>query len=134
MSREFHNSSPIAVAYYESRVDELYESPDLVITGEDPDVVDDGSDSGVDRLQDKPIRVLTDFSIFDPKHRNEMVSLVAIEQDDGLDRQFEGAGFVAPYLINEEDEGQEDGLEGELQYVRLGAILRFTLDYTGQNE
>jgi DNA (cytosine-5)-methyltransferase 1 len=63
-----------------------------------------------------------------------MVSLATIEQDDGLDRQFEGAGFVTPYLINEEDEGQEDGLEGELQYVRLGAILRYTLDYTEETE
>lgn len=124
----------IAVAYYESRDNELYESPDLVITGEDADNLELESESGADRLHDKPIRVLTDFSIFDPKHRNEMVSLAAIEHDDGLDRQFEGAGFVAPYLINEEDEGQEDGLEGELQYVRLSAILRYTLDYTGQNE
>ena len=63
-----------------------------------------------------------------------MVSLAAIEQDDGLDRQFEGAGLVAPYLINEEDEGQEDGLEADLQYIRLGAILRYTLDYSKETE
>jgi hypothetical protein len=120
------------VAYYEPRDDELFESADLIIAGEDLDDV--GSDSGADQVQEKPVRVLTDFSIFDPKHRNEMMSLSAIEQEDSLDRQFEGAGLVAPYLINEEDEGQEDGLDAELQYVRLGAILRYTLDYAEENE
>jgi DNA (cytosine-5)-methyltransferase 1 len=63
-----------------------------------------------------------------------MVSLATIEQEDGVDRQFEGAGLVAPYSINEEDEGQEDGLDAELQYVRLGAILRYTLDYAKEGE
>lgn len=63
-----------------------------------------------------------------------MMSLSAIEQDDGADRQFEGAGVVMAHFLNDEDEGQEDGLEGEPLYVRLGAILRYTVDYTNPNE
>lgn len=100
----------------------------MFIEGEDPFVEDEGEN-------DKPIRVLADFSIFDPLHRNEMIPLSAIEEDDGVDRQFEGAGFVFPYFINEEDEGQEDDVvEPNLQYVRLGAILRYTFDYSQDNE
>ena len=67
-----------------------------------------------------------------------MVSLAAIEEDDGVDRQFEGAGVVFPYFTNEEDEGQEEdeeeGEEDNGKFVRLGAILRYTFDYTQDNE
>lgn len=38
----------------------------MFIEGEDPFVEDEGEN-------DKPIRVLADFSIFDPLHRNEMI-------------------------------------------------------------
>lgn len=104
----------------------MIENSELVITGEDPE---DGLDEG-----EKPIRLLSNFSIFDPKHRNEFVSLASIEDDDGVDRQFEGAGMVMPYFVNEEDEGQDEETETEPQYVRLGAILRYTVDYTQESE
>lgn len=51
-----------------------------------------------------------------------------------MDRQFEGAGLVVPYFVNEEDEGQDDETEINPQYVRLGAILRYTFDYTQESE
>lgn len=113
--------------YYQKRREELIEDSELVITGEDPE---DGLDDG-----EKPIRLLSEFSIFDPKHRNELVSLAAIEEDDGLDRQFEGAGMVVPYFISDEDEGQnEEETEIEPRYVRLSVILRYTVDYTQESE
>lgn len=112
--------------YYQKRREELIENNELIITGEDPE---NGLDEG-----EKPIRLLSDFSIFDPKHRNEFLSLDAIEDDDGVDRQFEGAGMVMPYFVSEEDEGQDDETEVEPQYVRLGAILRYTVDYTLESE
>ena len=111
--------------YYQRRREELIEAAELVITGEDPDGLDEG---------EKPIRLLSDFSIFDPKHRNEFVSLAAIEDDDGVDRQFEGVGMVMPYFVSEEDEGQDEETEIDPQYVRLGAILRYTVDYTQESE
>jgi DNA (cytosine-5)-methyltransferase 1 len=113
----------IIVEYYQKHREELIESDELVITGEDPE---DGLDEG-----EKPIRLLSDFSIFDPKHRNEFVSLAAIEEDDGVDRQFEGAGLVVPYFVSEED---DEETEINPQYVRLGAILRYTIDYAQESE
>lgn len=102
----------------------MVEDSELVITGEDPE----------DGLDEKPIRLLSDFSIFDPKHRNEFVSLAAIEEDDGEDRQFEAAGMVMPYFVSEEDEGQDEETEIEPQYVRLSAVLRYTVDYAQESE
>jgi hypothetical protein len=116
----------IIVEYYQRRPEELVEDAELVIAGEDPE---DGLAEG-----EKPIRLLSDFSIFDPKHRNEFMSLAAIEEDDGVDRQFECAGMVMPYFVSEEDEGQDEETEIDPQYVRLGAILRYTIDYTQESE
>lgn len=96
-----------------------------MITGEDPDPDTDSDE--------KPIRELHGFCIFDPKHRNELVTLEALEQDDGLDRQFEAAGHVNPYFLSDEDEGQEDDSD-ETKFVHLSAILRFTVDYTQDTE
>ncbi|TFK42046.1 S-adenosyl-L-methionine-dependent methyltransferase [Crucibulum laeve] len=110
------------VAYYKPRPGAIRETKDVVIPGEDPD--EDG--------EDKPVRMLTDFSIFDPKHRNEMLSLAAMEEEDAIDRQFEGAGLVVPFFLSEEDEGQEEELQEV--YVHLGAILRSTVDYTKPND
>jgi DNA (cytosine-5)-methyltransferase 1 len=114
------------VEYYQRRREELIENAELVITGEDPeDELEDG---------EKPIRLLSNFSIFDPKHRNEFLSLAAIEEDDGVDRQFEGAGMVMPYFVSEEDEGQDEETEIDPQYVRLGSILRYSVDYAQESE
>ena len=120
----------LPVSFYVPRPDEKLETPELVIPGEDPED---------EPLEDdeKPVRILTEFSIFDPLHRNEMVSLAAIEEEDGVDRHFEGAGWVAADFISE-DVGQEDWDVDEEEdrkvYVRLGAILRYTLDYKSENE
>ncbi|KAF8346872.1 S-adenosyl-L-methionine-dependent methyltransferase [Amanita rubescens] len=117
------------VSFYVSRPDEQLETQELVIPGEDPEDEPFEDD-------EKPVRILTDFSIFDPLHRNEMVSLAAIEEEDGVDRHFEGAGWVTADFISE-DVGQEDWDEDEEEnlkvYVRLGAILRYTLDYKSEN-
>lgn len=100
--------------------------------GYDPD------DEGV-HAEDKPIRVLSNFSFFDPKRHMEMVCLSVLEEDDGVERLLEGAGTVTPFFQNEEDEGQEDGLYDpdehvQPQFVRLSRIRRFTIDPTKQNE
>ncbi|KNZ81672.1 DNA (cytosine-5)-methyltransferase 1 [Termitomyces sp. J132] len=117
----------LVTSFYRHRGGEL-ESPDLVIIGEDP-FADEDDDPNA-----KPVRVLSDFAIYDPKHRNEMVLLSSIEEDDGVDRQFEAEGIVSPYYQNDEDEGQEDDDDiednSELKMVKLGAILRYTFDYT----
>jgi DNA (cytosine-5)-methyltransferase 1 len=110
-------------AYYQKQKHEIIEDDKLVIIGEDADDADDGDE--------KPIREIHGFSIFDPKHRNEMVTLEALEQDDGVDRQFEAAGEVVPSFVDE-DVGQEE--DADSQYVHLSSILRYTMDYTDENE
>ncbi|KAF9011170.1 hypothetical protein BDQ17DRAFT_1233710 [Cyathus striatus] len=111
-------------ARYNNRENEKLEDAELVLPGEDPE---DGE------KDDKPVRVLTDFVIYDPKHRNEMVSLSSLEEDDGVDRQFEGVGFVYPFVQNDEDEGQEEDDDTPI-LIKLSAIMRYTMDYSNEDE
>lgn len=133
------NCSPIpytpTAAFYTDPTGDL-ETADLVLAGEDPFLGED-ADSADDS---KPVRVLTDFVLYDPTHRGEVLSLSAIEEDDGVDRQFEAAGVAFPYVANEEDEGQEDDGGGggvdadEVKKLKLGAVLRYSFNYTLPNE
>lgn len=106
----------------------MLENPELVIEGEGQED-DDGDDQ-------KPIRVIDDFTIFDPKHGFEMVLLDALERNDGVDRQFEAAGMVTAFFENDEDAGQEDDGQQVFQplYLRLSAILRYTFNYNLETE
>lgn len=109
----------------------MIENPNLVIHGENDndELFEDDADD------QKPIRVLDDFAIFDPKHGCEMVMLDALERDDGVDRQFEAAGMVSSYYENDEDDGQNDEApEAQPLRVRLTAILRFTINYAVETE
>ncbi|KAH6916709.1 S-adenosyl-L-methionine-dependent methyltransferase [Coprinopsis sp. MPI-PUGE-AT-0042] len=110
------------VAYYKPRADEAIENEEFALPGEDDE---DGPDS-------IPVRILTDFTIFDPKHMNEMVSLEAMDSDDGLDRAFSAAGYVRVRRAEEDAEDEEDEEEDEqpLQYIRLGAILTWSMNLT----
>jgi DNA (cytosine-5)-methyltransferase 1 len=63
----------------------------------------------------------------------ELISLSELEK--GLDREIEGAGDVIPFIVNDEDAGQEDDLDDEsVSRVRLSAIMRWTIDYTQDDE
>ncbi|KAI0066707.1 S-adenosyl-L-methionine-dependent methyltransferase [Artomyces pyxidatus] len=91
-----------------------------------------GEEERPESNDDKPIRVLSDFTIFDAKDDCLMVSLDNYEEN----REICGAGIVTPYFINEEDEGQEDD-DDEYPGVRvaLTALLRQgTMDYTKRSE
>jgi DNA (cytosine-5)-methyltransferase 1 len=157
----------ILAILYKSRPDEIREDEKLIIDGEDPyreleggnadDIYegyeDDNPSNSNNNDNDKPIRELYDFYIFDPKHQNELVSLEALEIDDGVDRSFEAVGRVKAHFVSDEDDGQEDGLEDELEEVggdgkrgkgdgkrrdarriRLSTIMRVTVDYTKESE
>lgn len=66
----------------------------------------------------------------------ELISLNELEKDDDLlDREVEGAGDVMPFIMNDEDAGQEDDLDDEqVSRVRLSAIMRYTIDYAQDDE
>lgn len=57
-----------------------------------------------------------------------------------MDRKFEVAGWVVPYYIDEEDLVGEDGEEGgagdevEPLYMRIGPVLRYSIDWTKDKE
>ncbi|PPQ99529.1 hypothetical protein CVT24_005319 [Panaeolus cyanescens] len=106
-----------------------WETEDLVLPGEEPLDVDDTP--GPDGDDTKPIRRLANFSIFDPLHSDEFVSLHMLELNDGVDRHFEAVGYALPLYENDEDEGQEESLN--LVLVRLSAILRCSVDWTNRS-
>jgi len=121
----------LSAVLYRRQPDEIDENDRLVIDGEDPyHEFDDGGDNASsddeneeggghrnannsDAANDKPIRELYEFYVFDPKHGNELVSLEALEQDDGVDRWFEAVGRVKAHFLSDEDDGQEDGLDDD---------------------
>ena len=113
--------------------------------------------------EEKPVRLLHDWAVFDARPSKAkadggalalaLISLHALGDTlDGIDVGCapEGAGAASPYRENEEDAGQEDdggydddegcgGCDEEEAStvsvrLRLGAILRYTLDYTKRDE
>lgn len=108
----------------------MRETARLALPDEDPD----------DELggETKPVRVLTDFTVFDPKHRNEMVTLDILETPDMVDRELVVVGYAKPHFDdrNSEDEGQEDDWEVEEAEVllELSAILRCDIDYLSDHD
>jgi hypothetical protein len=103
------------------------------------------------------VRLLHDWAVFDARPSKdkdasgalalELISLHALDSTDAGCAP-EGAGVASPYCENEEDAGQEDDggyddddsggdeEEGTDVFVRLrlGAILRWTIDYTKRDE
>jgi DNA (cytosine-5)-methyltransferase 1 len=65
-----------------------------------------------------------------------MVSLSYLDEHRrNNDHMFEGAGEVTSVPENDEDEGQEDDLEDdEPQLIRIKNILRYSIDYTEDEE
>lgn len=105
----------------------IRETEDTVILGEDP--AEEYSED------DKPIRLLTDFSIIDPD--GEYVTLTDLPYANGFGgrRRCEAIGNVSP-VYEEEDAGQDDDYvdgsndtERELQKLRTTAILQYTINY-----
>lgn len=94
---------------------------DLIISGEEPFEPD---------ATDKPVRFLTSFTIFDPRHHSEMVSLVELEEVDATkDRDFVATGFVSAFVEgDDEDEGEVEENEADMPFVRLGSLFRYYVD------
>jgi DNA (cytosine-5)-methyltransferase 1 len=117
----------LVVRHYVPKTNEIPETPDLLVIGEDMYAIVGDSD-------EKPIRILSDFSFFDAARDMEMLSLSTMDNND---RHFEGAGLVSAYHLNEEDDGQLEDSEEENhrpQFVRLTAILRYGVNYAWNNE
>jgi hypothetical protein len=153
--REKQNESD-GPLYYDPRPDELPESaPDIAFLLGESDVPLPLATGHTE--EDKPVRLLHDWTVFDARPSKdkdssgalalELISLHALDITD-VGSAPEGAGIASPYCENEEDVGQEDdggyddddsgGDEEEGMAVsvrlRLGALLRWTIDYTKRDE
>lgn len=86
------------------------------------------------RGDDKPIRILRNFTIFDRRHQNELVSLDILETNESIDREMVVVGYAKGHVEDQEDEdeGQEDDLgegENEFVFLELSEVFRYELDY-----
>lgn len=146
----------IATEFYTSQPNEVRESADTFLEGEDELFSESEAESDTDTIasgrsrsqsnrqrkpKEKPIRLITEFTIFDSRHRNEYVVLSKIEEEDGVDRKFEVAGWVVPFYVDEDELVGGDGDEGgggddevEPIYMRIGPVLRYTIDWTKDKE
>jgi DNA (cytosine-5)-methyltransferase 1 len=119
----------VLAKYYQPENNELLETEDLIVIGEDPGALNDGQ---------KPTRILHNFAFFDPTRDLVMVSLSHLDGrrgNDDDDHTFEGAGEVTSVPENDEDEGQEDDLEDDdPQLIRIKNILGYSIDYTEDEE
>ncbi|KAI0348187.1 S-adenosyl-L-methionine-dependent methyltransferase [Trametopsis cervina] len=105
--------------------DAILETADTIIFGEEER----------DEQAEKPIRLLTDFTIFEPARNNALVSLRELSAVNT--RQFRAIGMVGPVHESEEDAGQELEVEGDEVNARRGytqkihttAIVTFAIDY-----
>jgi len=142
--------------YYARRPDELPESaPDIAFLLGESDIPLPLTTAHTE--EDKPVRLLHDWAVFDARPSKdkdsrgalalELISLHALDSTD-VGCAPEGAGVASPYCENEEDAGQEDdggydddGSSGDEEEgtavsvrLRLGALLRWTIDYTKRDE
>ena len=62
-----------------------------------------------------------------------MISLSCLDEENN-DRVLEGAGMVMSTSENDEDEGQEDDLEDEPQFIRITNILGYSINYAEDEE
>ncbi|TFK17694.1 S-adenosyl-L-methionine-dependent methyltransferase [Coprinopsis marcescibilis] len=129
-TRALKRSLP-AVSHYANVVEaqEIEETAGLDIPGEDPD-----DQNSTVRVNNKIVRMLDGFTVFDPNHRREMVSLAALESPDRHDRQIRVIGYVKACYKDgtDEDEGQEE--EEIPPYVHLNTIERYSIDFTKKDD
>ncbi|KAF5345203.1 hypothetical protein D9758_009650 [Tetrapyrgos nigripes] len=86
---------------------------------------------GVDFDEDnKPEMVISDFSIYDARRRNELISLDTLARPDGKERNFQAVGKVRVIQEYEDDDG-ENNEEGV--YVILKTIMFFEYDWNEAN-
>jgi hypothetical protein len=148
--------------YYTPRPDELPESTqDIAFLLGESDAPSPLATTDVEE-EDKPVRMLCDWAVFDARPSKAkgddgalalaLISLNALDdmalESTDVGCAPEGAGDASPYCENDEDAGQEDDgdyddddsasneEEGVAVSVRLrlGAILRYTIDYTKRDE
>ncbi|KAJ7116840.1 S-adenosyl-L-methionine-dependent methyltransferase [Mycena crocata] len=103
----------------------ITETAEYRAPGEDPD------------NDQKPVRILSNFCIFNPSLDNQFVLLDTLESND-QNRQFAAAGVVLLADEDDEDYGQEDGADAaedssDGDHVRLDNIGLCTFDYLTAN-
>ncbi|KAJ6513941.1 S-adenosyl-L-methionine-dependent methyltransferase [Mycena vitilis] len=77
----------------------------------------------------KPLRILSNYCVFEPAARNELVPFDVLEAGHS-DREFAAEGIVLVHWEDEEDYEQEDGANAnEVDSVRLNDVALHPFDY-----
>jgi len=122
---------------YQFSNDELVEDDNLQIIGE-TDPTDLSSDSDDEETSDVPVRLLTDFSLYNLETRQLVPVAELLQIQYGGSTVYAASGTVKPYVEDDdEDEDEvvdEDEDEGSLlqdgddvQVVRLSKIMEFDI-------
>lgn len=112
----------LKTGYFKPPPSLVVETAEYRAPGEDPEPDDRNHGQ-------KPIRVLSNYCVFDPENRNEFVLLDALELDDG--RRYAAVGVVLLEDEDDEDYAQEDGVDVEDagDHLRLDGVGLAPLDY-----
>lgn len=111
--------SQIPSGFYSLRDDEIEESADLVVIGEDPPLKGDKT---------IPIRLFTKFAIYNSKTKELVdVSELISARDSSKLKNYGASGFISPWVEDDDDfyADSEDAFES--QYVQLGRIRELNL-------
>ena len=116
----------LGVTYEVNSKDEK-ETEWTVIWGEDPD-------ERLVNVSDKPVRILHDFVLFDPKSY-KYIPLNYLHDPEGRNYDFEAAGYASPVFVNEEDAVEDEDEDEEPQRrLRTSSVFSYSVDYTNANE
>ncbi|CCM04603.1 uncharacterized protein FIBRA_06785 [Fibroporia radiculosa] len=110
---------------YQKDPNDIVECKDMIIRGET-------SDNRALDSEDVPVRMLSDFCIFDSRDY-QLLSLNLLD-DEGSTHKLAAAGCVEPVFADEEDAGQEDDLQVPSLRLRTTEIFRFAIDYAKMDD
>ncbi|KAJ3540965.1 hypothetical protein NMY22_g4087 [Coprinellus aureogranulatus] len=132
-----------ALYRYEVSVDEIPESADLKIQGEDPlsDSDDEEGDSDIDEERDVPVRLLDNFTIYN-MHTFEVIPTTELLQGLGVEGfpcgcDYAASGEVRPWTEQSPEDASDDevelGVESWHNRVRTTRITCFNVHHIEQH-
>lgn len=123
------HSSPEPIAFYEQHEDEIEETAELQIPGE---TVFDDDDSASEDSEDKevPVRVLTEFTLYERGNRRIIPFEELLSKSDQLEANKYGAsGQVWKWVEKDEDDDSNADDENEVEDLEENseAVIKLTV-------
>jgi DNA (cytosine-5)-methyltransferase 1 len=81
---------------------------------------------------EKPVRILTNFTAYDRNHNKEMVAVNVCEIQEGAGRDLVVVGYARPKYKDkiDEDDDLDEVDEEDLPFLQLSAVLKLDIKYT----